>query len=187
MRVAVVGSGIAGMGAAWLLSENADTHVFEIEPRMGGHSHTVTADTAEGPVPVDTGFIVFNNHNYPNLVGLFDALGVDTEDTDMSFGVSIGPGRIEYEGSIGGLLAQPGNLLKASYWQMLTDLVRFYRTARHRVAAYKDGESLADFIAHEGYGKPFLDQHLLPMAAAIWSCPVETMLEISGTQLYRLS
>ena len=107
MRVAVVGSGIAGMGAAWLLSENADTHVFEIEPRMGGHSHTVTADTAEGPVPVDTGFIVFNNHNYPNLVGLFDALGVDTEDTDMSFGVSIGPGRIEYEGSIGGLLAHP--------------------------------------------------------------------------------
>ena len=177
MRVAVVGSGIAGMGAAWLLSESADTHVFEIEPRMGGHSHTVTADTAEGPVPVDTGFIVFNNHNYPNLVGLFDALGVATEDTDMSFGVSIGPGRIEYEGSIGGLLAQPGNLLKASYWQMLADLVRFYRTARHRVAAYKDGESLAEFIAREGYGKPFLDQHLLPMAAAIWSCPLETMLE----------
>ena len=93
-------------------------------------------------MPVDTGFIVFNNHNYPNLVGLFDALGVDTEDTDMSFGVSIGPGRIEYEGSIGGLLAQPGNLLKASYWQMLTDLVGLFRTSRHRVAAYKDGESL---------------------------------------------
>ena len=84
---------------------------------------------------------------------------------------------IEYEGSIGGLLAQPDNLLKTSYWQMLADLVRFYRTAQHRVAAYKDGESLAEFIAREGYGKPFLDQHLLPMAAAIWSCPLETMLE----------
>ena len=90
--------------------------------------------TDEGPVPVDTGFIVFNNHNYPNLVGLFDHLGVKTEDTDMSFGVSIGPGNLEYEGSLPGLLAQPGNLMKPDYWRMLADLVRFYRTARHRVA-----------------------------------------------------
>lgn len=176
MRIAVVGSGIAGMGSAYLLSENTDLHLFEIEKRMGGHSHTVTAMTDEGPVPVDTGFIVFNNHNYPNLVGLFDHLGVRTEDTDMSFGVSIGPGNLEYEGSLPGLLAQPGNLMKPDYWRMLADLVRFYRTARHRVADSSPDQSLGDFIAREGYGKPFLDQHLLPMAAAIWSCPVETML-----------
>lgn len=177
MRIAIVGSGIAGMGSAWLLSENADTHLFEIDSRMGGHSHTVIADTPEGPVPVDTGFIVFNNHNYPNLVGLFDQLGVQTEDTDMSFGISVGPGQIEYEGSLGGLLAQPANLLKMSYWQMIGGLVRFYRSARHRVASSPPDESLGAFIKREGYSDPFLNYHLLPMAAAIWSCPMETMLE----------
>ena len=177
MRIAIVGSGIAGMGSAWLMSKHADIHLFEQDSRMGGHSHTVTATTPEGPKPVDTGFIVFNNHNYPNLIGLFAELGVATEDTDMSFGISIGPGQIEYEGSIPGLLAQPENLLKKSYWSMLADLVRFYRTARYQIEQSHEDESLGEFIESQGYGKPFLDQHLLPMAAAIWSCPVDTMLE----------
>ncbi len=178
MRIAVVGSGIAGMGSAYLLSRHADVHLFELEDRMGGHSHTVTAMVPEGPVPVDTGFIVFNNRNYPNLINLFDCLGIESEQTDMSFSVSIGPGEWEYETSLNGLLAQPENLMNLSYWKMLGDLVRFYRTARNQVTSSSREESLGEFFARENYGKPFLDQHLLPMAAAIWSCPVKTMLEL---------
>ena len=176
MRIAVIGSGISGLAASFLLSTKFETHLYERDSRIGGHSHTVDVELDEGITPVDTGFIVFNERNYPNLVGLFAHLGVVTEKTDMSFGISIGDGRCEYEGSLRGLLAQPSNLLKPSYYSMLFDLVRFYRTAVRKVATGPDGESLGEFIAREGYGKPFINDHLLPMAAAIWSCPAETMM-----------
>ncbi len=176
MRIAVIGSGISGLGAAYLLSRKYDTYLFEKDTRIGGHSHTVDVETPDGMLPVDTGFIVYNKRNYPNLVGMFDHLGVVTKTTDMSFGISIGDGRCEYEGSLKGLLAQPSNLFKASYWSMLYDLVRFYKTAVKRVAAGPDEESLGEFIKRERYGRPFIDDHLLPMAAAIWSCPADTMM-----------
>ena len=177
MRIAVIGSGISGLASAYLLSRSYETHLFEREDRIGGHSHTVDVTVHEGMVPVDTGFIVFNPLNYPNLVGMFDHLGVETETTDMSFGVSIGPGDLEYEGSLRGLTAQPSNLLRPSYWSMLNDLVRFYRKATLEVERGPDGESLGQFIARLGYSQHFVQDHLLPMAAAIWSCPTETMLE----------
>ena len=176
MRIAVIGSGISGLASAYLLSQNYDVTLFEKDTRIGGHSHTVDVQTPDGPMPVDTGFIVYNALNYPNLIGLFNDLGVVTKTTDMSFGISIGGGRLEYEGSLKGLLAQPSNLLKPSYWSMLYDLVRFYRTAVKNVAKGPIGESLGDFIIRERYGRPFINDHLLPMAAAIWSCPAETMM-----------
>ena len=176
MRIAVLGSGISGLGCAYLLSQQYETHLYEKDQRIGGHSHTVDAPTRDGLVPVDTGFIVFNALNYPNLLGLFDHLQVETENTDMSFGISVDQGRLEYEGSIRGLLAQPENLLKPSYWSMISDLVRFYRTATTEVKHGPKGESLGQFIIRQKYGMPFVHDHLLPMAAAIWSCPADTMM-----------
>ena len=128
MRIAVIGSGISGLGSAYLLNENAEVHLFECDNRLGGHSHTVEAEFKGTRVPVDTGFIVFNPLNYPNLVSLFERLSVPWIDTDMSFAVSLRNGGCEYEGSLGGLLAQPANLMRLRYWSMLRDLTRFYQS-----------------------------------------------------------
>ena len=185
MRIAVIGSGISGLGCAYLLSPHVETHLYERDRRIGGHSHTVDVTTEDGTIPVDTGFIVYNGLNYPNLVGLFHDLGVKTEDTDMSFGISVDGGRLEYEGSLRGLLAQPSNLLKPSYWSMISDLVRFYRSAVSAVATGPEGESLGDFITRERYGRPYVYDHLLPMAAAIWSCPADTMMDFTARSFIR--
>ena len=176
MRIAVIGSGIAGMGSAWLFSQKYDVTLFEKDSRIGGHAHTVDVQVKGQPVSVDTGFIVYNTLNYPNLMGLFDALNVETIDSDMSFAASINGGACEYEGSLKGLVAQPSNLLKPRYWQMISGLVRFYRTAVHEVKKGPAGESLADYITRTGLNEAFVEDHLLPMAAAIWSCPEEEMM-----------
>ncbi|WP_348721268.1 FAD-dependent oxidoreductase [uncultured Candidatus Puniceispirillum sp.] len=175
MRVAVIGSGISGLGSAYLLKDHADVHVFEKATRLGGHSHTVDADFEGVKVPVDTGFIVYNPLNYPNLINLFSVLDVPTQNTDMSFAVSLADGRSEYEGSIKGLLAQPSNLLRRRYWSMLADLVRFYRTAPRDAYDGPEDETLGAFIARQNYGEPFVTDHLLPMGAAIWSCTSNMM------------
>ncbi|WP_413207452.1 NAD(P)/FAD-dependent oxidoreductase [Rhodospirillum sp. A1_3_36] len=178
LSIAVVGTGIAGLSAAWLLAQRHDVTLFEKESRLGGHSNTVEAPLPEGgTIAVDTGFIVYNAPNYPNLVALFDHLGVTTRDTDMSFAVSADGGGLEYSGSgLGGVLAQPSNALRPRFWSMMRDLVRFYRTA---AKSLKDPEitalSLGDFLRRERYGKPFIEDHLLPMGAAIWSAPPAEM------------
>jgi len=177
MRVAVIGSGISGLASAYLLNPHADVHLFENANRFGGHSHTVEADFDGVKVPVDTGFIVFNPLNYPNLVNMFDHLGVATQDSDMSFAVSLDGGRCEYEGSARGLLVQPSNLLRPRYWSMFAELVRFYRTAPQAAFSGPVNESLGDFIEREGYSEAFVCDHLLPMGAAIWSCTSQLMTE----------
>jgi len=177
MRIAVIGSGISGLGASYLLNKSFDVHLFENADRFGGHSHTVDADFNGVKVPVDTGFIVFNPLNYPNLVELFARLNVATQKTDMSFAVSLDGGRREYEGSVRGLLAQKTNLLRPRYWSMLGELVRFYRTAPKTAYCGPDDESLGAFIAREGYSDAFVSDHLLPMGAAIWSCSSGMMLD----------
>jgi predicted NAD/FAD-binding protein len=128
-------------------------------------------------VPVDTGFIVYNPLNYPNLVRLFSHLGVATQDTDMSFAVSLDGGRREYEGSIRGLLAQPANLTQPRYWSMLAELVRFYRSAPRTAYDGPANESLGAFVTRQGYSEAFVADHLLPMGAAIWSCTSGMMLD----------
>ncbi|WP_341988613.1 NAD(P)/FAD-dependent oxidoreductase [Azorhizobium sp. AG788] len=167
LRIAVIGSGIAGLSAAWLLSQRHEVSVFEADDRVGGHSHTVDA----GDTPVDTGFIVYNEATYPNLTALFEHLDVPTKASDMSLGVSLDNGRLEYSGdNLASLFAQPRNLLRPRFWSMLRDLLRFYREAPAH-APHLGALSLEDYLRRNGYGSAFRDDHLYPMAAAIWSTP----------------
>jgi uncharacterized protein len=171
LNIAVIGSGISGLSAAWLLSKHHTVTVFEEAKRIGGHSHTVEVATGNGRYAVDTGFMVYNEQCYPNLTALFSALQVPTAATNMSFSVSLDNGAYEYAGSgLAGLLAQPSNLVKPRFWSMLTDLLRFYRNAPGDVKAMGD-VSLDTYLNSGGYGRPFREDHLYPMAAAIWSSP----------------
>ncbi|SDF78896.1 hypothetical protein SAMN05216241_102359 [Limimonas halophila] len=172
MQIAVVGSGISGLGAAWALSRIHRVTLFEAQSRAGGHANTVDAPGPDGPRGVDTGFIVYNTRTYPNLMRLFDALGVATEPSTMSFAVSLDGRRREYAGHLGGLFAQPANLLRAGHWRMLADIVRFYREAPGLLDAPDgDAEPLGNYLDRKGYSRGFVEDHLLPMAAAIWSAP----------------
>lgn len=166
-RIAVVGAGISGLSAAWLLSKRHEVTLFEGESRLGGHSNTVLA----AGVPVDTGFIVYNEATYPNLTALFATLNVPTRATDMSFAVSLDGGRLEYAGTdLRGLFVQPRNLVSPRFGSMLMDLLRFYRNAPRDLPTM-GWQSLDAYLDANGYGAAFRHDHLYPMAAAIWSTP----------------
>ncbi|MEZ5995398.1 MAG: FAD-dependent oxidoreductase [Hyphomonadaceae bacterium] len=169
--IAVIGSGIAGMSAAWALSQRHDVTMYEKSGRLGGHSNTVLVDTSLGQTPVDTGFIVFNDATYPNLIALFEHLGVATKASDMSFGVSLNGGRTEYS-SVGAAAFLGGgrNLISPRFWSMTRDLLRFYKHAPGDIEATReDMISLGEYLTQRGYGDAFRNDHLLPQAAAIWS------------------
>jgi predicted NAD/FAD-binding protein len=185
-RVAVIGAGIAGLSAAWLLRDACEVTLFEAERRLGGHADTQEVEIAGQRIAVDTGFIVYNELNYPNLVGLFESLGVATEPSDMSFGVSIGDGRLEYAGGAWlQLFAQKRNLVRPRFLAMLRDAVRFYREAPRRLSHADEALTLGAFLAREGYGSAFVHDHLLPMGAAIWSASVEGMREFPACAFVR--
>ena len=188
MTIAVVGAGISGLSAAWLLSQRHRVTLFEAEPRFGGHANTVRVKTAGGlETPVDTGFIVYNAATYPNFVALLDHLGVASEPTEMSFAVSLDRGKLEYSGtSIAGLFAQRRNLISRRFWSMLQDIRRFYRQATRDVLGAGAGSvSLGDYLDAGAYGRAFRDDHLLQMAAAIWSAPCAEILSYPAEAFLR--
>jgi len=171
LNIAVIGTGIAGMSAAWLLNQTHRITVYEKNDRIGGHSNTVDAPTDRGVEPVDTGFIVYNERNYPNLTALFDHLDVPTKDSEMSFAASLDGGALEYAGTnLNGLLGQRTNIVRPRFWRMIADLMRFYREAPSFLdEPSADDMSLGDYLRRENYGDVFIEDHLLPMGAAIWS------------------
>lgn len=177
------------MAAAWLLSQRHKVTVYEQAGRLGGHSNTVEAEIEGRRHAVDTGFIVYNEPNYPNLTAMFRHLDVETKSTDMSFGVSLDDGALEY-GSTGlrALFAQPLNAVNPRFWSMIRDLIRFYREAPCGVslaAPPSDPVSLGELLERDGYGRAFRDDHLLPMAAAIWSAPARTLLDYPAESFIR--
>ena len=186
-KIAVVGTGISGMAAAWLLSQRHDITVYERDRRLGGHSNTVAVPHVGGTVPVDTGFIVFNERTYPNLTALFGFLGVATRPSRMSFSVSLDDGGFEYSGgNPAGLVAQKRNLVRPRFWSMLRDLVRFYRSApRDLPMLVSSGITLGAYLDSGGYGTSFRRDHLYPMAGAIWSAPTATIADFPAATLVR--
>ena len=176
--IAIIGSGISGLSAAWLLSRSAEVTLFERADRLGGHSNTIVADTAEGAVAVDTGFIVFNERNYENLCAIFAHLGVDTAPSDMGFAVSVEDGRMEYSGRhLDGLFGQRRNLIRPAHWQLVSDILRFFREAKGHLPTLPAEVSIGEFLATHGYSRVFIEDHILPMSAAIWSTPARHMLD----------
>ena len=189
LKIAVIGTGISGMAAAWLLAKRHDVTVYERADRIGGHSNTVDAHTPQGVVPVDTGFIVYNEQTYPNLTAMFAHLDVPTIASEMSFAVSLDDGALEYAGGdrIAPLFAQKRNLLRPRFWSMLRDLYRFYRDAPGDIARLGPQATLGDYLKVGGYGVAFRDDHLLPMAAAIWSAPAKAMLDYPAAAFIRFN
>lgn len=186
-RIAVVGSGISGLSCAWLLSQGHDVTLYEADDRIGGHSNTVDAPSPSEPVAVDTGFIVYNPPNYPNLTALFEHLNVPTKAAHMSFAVSIDDGAFEYSShGIGALFAQKRNYASPKFWRMISDLLRFQKEAPRDLAALeRSGETLEAYLTRGGYGPLFREAHLLPQAAAIWSCTMGQMADYPAASFVR--
>lgn len=181
--IAIIGSGIAGMSAAWMLNRSHKITLFEAGDHIGGHSNTVDAPAIaagrERSTPVDTGFIVYNELNYPNLVALFRHLDVPTKTSRMTFAASVDGGRFEYSGTgLNGLLGQRSNLLNRRFWAMLSDIARFYRSAPKIIAEADDLDlTLGEFLRQNNYSDAFTRDHILPMGAAIWSTTARDMMD----------
>lgn len=169
-RIAIIGGGITGLAAAWSLRRHHHVTLYEAEPRLGGHARTVLAGR-RGDQPVDTGFIVFNYANYPHLTGMFRDLDVPVETSDMSFGVSLLGGRLEYAlRTVDSLFGQRSNLLSPGFYGMIRDILRFNARAEAAAAGRPD-LTIADLVAELGLGRRFRDHYLFPICGAIWSTP----------------
>jgi uncharacterized protein len=191
-RIAVIGAGIAGLAAARILARTASVTLYEAGDHFGGHAHTVDVTLGGRTQGVDTGFLVFNERNHPQLAGLFAELGVQTAPADLSFSAQIPSAGIEWSGSgLGGVFAQRSNLLRPAFWNMLGEIVRFHRSA-HRLlqresvrdrAALDDG--LGDFLDAHRFSTGFRDWYLLPLVGSIWLCPTDQMLRFPIATLLR--
>ncbi|MBK1645962.1 NAD/FAD-binding protein [Thiocapsa imhoffii] len=175
--VGVVGGGIGGLAAAWLLDEQYEVTLLERNAYVGGHSHTIEVEDPRGAFPVDTGFMVFNRRNYPLLTSLFEYLGVPTYPTSMSFSASVEGGRIEYGGdNLNTLFGARANLFDLGFLRMVTEILRFNAAAKSFLRSSADRElTVGEFLTRGRYSERFARHYLLPMAAAIWSCPTEQM------------
>lgn len=185
--LAIIGTGIAGLGCAHFLHERFDLTLYEQNDYVGGHTNTITVDECGRAVPIDTGFMVFNRVTYPNLTRLFRELKVETKPTSMSFSVQHAPTGLEYNGgSLNLLFGQRRNLLRPRYWRMLAQINRFNTEA---VAALEDprfaSHTLGAYIAERGYGEDMLHLYVVPMGSAVWSTPPERMLDFPAMTLLR--
>lgn len=185
--IAVIGSGVAGLSAAWLLSKRYRVTLFEASEQLGGHTNTVDVTLDGITAPVDTGFLVFNERTYPNLIALFGHLGVRHTASEMSFSVRVDEERLEWAGSnLATVFAQKRNLIKPEFWGMLKDILRFNRESTVAIASGEGGdESLGEFLQRRRFGRAFRDWYLLPMSGAIWSCPTRQMLEYPAQTFFR--
>ncbi len=179
MKIAIIGTGIAGNAAAWVLNQSHDITVYEKEPRPGGHAHTVDIEIEGQTITVDTGFIVMNHRNYPHFKKLLEHINVPTEPSDMSFSVSRDQGKFEWSSKgLKGLFASSKNLINPTFYRMLFDVVKFYAIAEKDLEKGVLQElSLGDYLKKRNFSDAFRDNFLLPMGAAIWSTPNEAMLE----------
>ena len=191
-RIAVIGSGIAGLSAARRLAQSAQVTLFEAAGWFGGHSHTVDVSLDGLTHGVDTGFLVFNERTYPRLIALFAELGVETAPSEMSFSVQARSDRVEWSGSdLSAVFAQRANLARPAFWRMLADLLRFNRLATALATRPEAAEAVAldqpigEFLRAHRFSDAFRDWYLLPMVACIWSCPTEQMLRFPMRTLIR--
>jgi predicted NAD/FAD-binding protein len=187
LNIAVIGTGIAGMSAAWLLSKRHKVTVFEKQNRVGGHSNTVDTLLDDLNTPVDTGFIVYNELSYPNLIALFDYLDVPTKASNMSFSASLGNGDFEYAGTdVNSLFGQRINIVRPRFWRMLSGVLRFYREAPELLKKpIRADYTIGQYLIKNNYSKGFINDHLLPMGAAIWSTTASEMAEYPALAFIR--
>lgn len=185
--IAVIGSGIAGLAAAWLLARRYRVTLFEANDYVGGHSNTVDVMVDGIQAPVDTGFLVFNDRTYPNLVALFRHLGVEVAESDMSFSVRVDEEHLEWAGSsLATVFAQKRNLVKPEFWRMLKDILRFNRESSEAIADDRCADmTVGEFLQTHRFSRAFRDWYLLPMSGAIWSCPTRQMLDYPAQTFFR--
>ena len=166
-KIAIIGSGISGLYLAWKISKKFNVTVYEKNNYFGGHSNTINVKL-EKKIPVDTGFIVFNKKNYPNLVNLFKKLNISIEKSNMSFAIDLKNQDFYYSGTLKGLFAQKKNLIKKSYWVMLIEIINFYIKAPLELKK-KSSLTLKEFLDKKNYSEFFKEKHIYPIASAIWS------------------
>ncbi len=193
VRIAVVGSGIAGLACAHILGPHHEVVLYEAQDRLGGHSNTVVVDDPElGPTGIDTGFIVHNDRNYPNLIRLFAELDIDVVDSEMSFAVHDPEADVYYRATnLNTLFAQRRRLVDPAMWRMLADIARFHRSGRRLLALVDDGETgwndltIGEMLDRDRYHPEFIDRHLIPMGAAVWSTPPGRFRDFPAVNLLR--
>ena len=184
MRIAVVGSGIAGLASAWLLSREHDVTLYERNDYFGGQTHTHDVDVGGERFAVDTGFIVFNPPHYPLLNAMFEELGIESQPTTMSFAVKNERSGLEYNAtSLDGLFCQRRNLVSPRFLGMVRDILRFYREAPTLLESDADGPTLGDYLIEHRHGDAFRDDHIVPMASALWSSPAVEILKFPAKYL----
>ena len=186
MKIAIIGSGIAGNVAAYTLRQAHDITVFESGSYVGGHTNTVDVYEDDRSIAVDTGFIVFNDRTYPNFIRLLDEIGQASQPSEMSFSVQADDGKIEYSGSsLNGLFAQRRNIVRPPFYRMIRDILRFNRTTLPGIDRLDDEETLGNYLRKNGYSHEFVNHYLIPMAAAIWSAEPGSVLEMPVRFLVR--
>ena len=184
MKIAVVGGGIAGLSAAYLLAPHADVTLYESGNRLGGHAHTARVDFGGVTISVDTGFMVFNPARYPYFISLLRELSIPTVNTVMSFSVSI-PGVVEYSSDIGGLFGNPRQLMQPAYWRLLVDILRFNRDAKQYLTRGESSQSLGEFLDAGSYSPWLAESYLFPMLGSIWSAPIRKLRDYSALETFR--